>query len=233
MTAEPNVPVDIANQDRGSASARCPHVVFRDVLGAEAVADLLRHVTLHESDFRPATVRSRTSGVPRVDYGLRQCLYFSDLGASEGPIKAFLRDIVAPALKHLSVNVPDVEPKEFEISGYRDGGHFGAHIDTDERLSRVRVVSCVYYFAATPRRFSGGELRLHGLPSRSLTEPAVPFVDVAPETDTLVAFPSWLRHEVLPVYVPSGVWADGRFTINCWFRRLREGTAAKGPAAGG
>jgi len=38
----------------------------------------------------------------------------------------------------------------------------------------------------------------------------------------LVAFPSWLRHEVLPVHVPSGAWRDSRFAINCWLHRARQ-----------
>src|SRR2546423_5148826 len=125
---------------------------------------------------------------------------------------------------------PVVEPKEFEITAYRDGGRFGAHIDTSEKLNRVRVLSCVYYFAATPCRFSGGELRLYGFPAASSKDAAAPpLVDLVPETDTLVAFPSWLRHEVLPVRVPSGAWAEGRFPFNCWIHRLSP-PAGEAPA---
>ena len=54
---------------------------------------------------------------------------------------------------------------------------------------------------------------------------AAPHVDIVPETDTLVVFPSWMSHEVLPVRVPSGAWIDRRFTINCWIHRV-------GPVAG-
>jgi Rps23 Pro-64 3,4-dihydroxylase Tpa1-like proline 4-hydroxylase len=45
------------------------------------------------------------------------------------------------------------------------------------------------------------------------------FIDINPDTDAMVVFPSWLRHEVLPVHVPSGAWLDRRFTINCWLHR--------------
>jgi Rps23 Pro-64 3,4-dihydroxylase Tpa1-like proline 4-hydroxylase len=41
-----------------------------------------------------------------------------------------------------------------------------------------------------------------------------------------VAFPSWLRHEVLPVHVPSGKWSDCRFSINCWMLRAPPAAAA-------
>lgn len=53
---------------------------------------------------------------------------------------------------------------------------------------------------------------------------------MAPETDTLVAFPSWLRHEVLPVRVPSGDWADCRFSINCWLLRANPASGGKATA---
>jgi Rps23 Pro-64 3,4-dihydroxylase Tpa1-like proline 4-hydroxylase len=141
-----------------------------------------------------------------------------------------VRSIIAPTLDELRLNEPGGEPREFEISAYGDGGHFNAHIDTVEVLDRVRILSCVYYFAATPPRFSGGALRLHAFPSRAgAVTDAPPYVDVAPETDTFVAFASWLRHEVLPVRVPSGAWADRRFAINCWIHRTAPNAAAEAP----
>jgi SM-20-related protein len=207
---------------RSAANARCPHLAFRDVLGAATVADLLDYVTSREKDFAPSSVRNRHSGEKKVDRGLLDALYLDDLGAFRGTIDAVMRSIAGVAVDALHLVEPSVEPRELEMAVYRDGGHFGSHIDTGERLHRVRVLSCVYYFAATPRRFSGGELRLHGLPVLSARQrnASPPYVDIAPETDTLVIFPSWLRHEVLPVRVPSGAWVDSRFTINCWLHRV-------------
>jgi Rps23 Pro-64 3,4-dihydroxylase Tpa1-like proline 4-hydroxylase len=77
----------------------------------------------------------------------------------------------------------------------------------------------VYYFSEKPRRFQGGELRLHGFPDPFRKTPG-PVVDVVPEPDKLVIFPSWLEHEVLPVRVPSKAWRDCRFSINCWIHRV-------------
>jgi SM-20-related protein len=73
-----------------------------------------------------------------------------------------------------------------------------------------------------PRPFTGGELRLYGFPKWATPgerATPLPYVDIEPETDTLVIFPSWLRHEVRPVRVPSGAWSHSRFTINCWIHR--------------
>lgn len=219
MTAETDIVADLPH--RSGASGCCPHLIFRNVLGADTVAGLLDFVAARQNDFVPRVLRNRDSGKIRVDYDISDCLYLMDLGIFRGSIETFVHQIAAQALAELHLNAPMVQPREFELSAYRDGDHFGAHIDTDERLDRVRVLSCVYYFALTPRRFSGGELRLHGFPTLATVKTGrpPPFVDVTPETDTMVIFPSWLSHEVLPVRVPSGNWADGRFTINCWIHR--------------
>jgi len=212
--------------------ARCPHLVFRNVLGAATVARLLEHVSRHQQDFRPAIIRSRQSGERRVDLGQRDCLYLGNLGPFKQMIAAFVRDATPRLLAELQLAEAAVEPREFEICAYGDGGHFGSHVDTNELTVRVRVISCVYYFAGTPPRFDGGALRLYGFPGRAAANAsaAPAFVDIAPQTDTLVAFPSWLRHEVRPVQVPSGMWSDRRFSVNCWL--LRASRAGEGGQPG-
>ncbi len=222
MTDATRSTTDIAGPARGPAAARCPHAIFRNVLGSKTVESLLDYVVVRQRDFVARVLRNRETGELRVDRSLLDCAYLVDMGPFRRPIEGFMRATLAQMLAQLHLNEPKVEAKEFEIAAYGDGDHFGAHIDTDERAHKVRIISCVYYFAATPRRFSGGELRLHGLPTLSSKTGGgpPPFVDVLPETDTLVAFPSWLRHEVLPVRVPSGAWEDGRFTINCWIHRV-------------
>jgi Rps23 Pro-64 3,4-dihydroxylase Tpa1-like proline 4-hydroxylase len=57
-----------------------------------------------------------------------------------------------------------------------------------------------------PRSFSGGELTIRSS-------------GVQPQGDTLVLFPSCSVHEVLPVRVPSGAFADSRFTVTGWIHR--------------
>jgi SM-20-related protein len=223
MAIAPNI-ADQAARSGKTAEARCPHLVFRNVFGSSTVAELLDYVAQREENFRPAIIRIHRTGERRVDRRQRDCLYLPDLGPFKEKFETFVRDAVPNMLVGLRLAETAVEPRELEICAYGDGSHFGAHVDTNE--VRVRVMSCVYYFAASPRRFSGGELRLHGFPVRSADGVAVApvSVDIAPETDTLVAFPSWLRHEVLPVRVPSGAWADRRFSVNCWVLRP-NGTA--------
>jgi SM-20-related protein len=204
-----------------AVESRCPHLVYRDVLGMPAVTALLEYVVDRRADFRAGKALDRRSGRAELDVGRRDCALLADLGPFRAKIEGAVRGLIGPALAELRLNEPGGEPASFEISSYGDGGHFNAHVDVDAQGMRgpVRILSCVYYFAATPRRFGGGELRLHALP-KAFDDGAVPsFVDVEPETDSLVMFASWLRHEVRPVRLASPNWADRRFAINCWIRR--------------
>jgi hypothetical protein len=221
MVPDTSTTSDFTRPSGPQQAAHCPHLVFHDVLGAQTVASLLAYVAARQQDFVPGVLRHRETGRTRVDCGLQDCLHLAEVGVFAAPINGFVRAIAPRALSTFCLNEPNVVPREFEITAYGDGGHFGAHIDTDERVKRIRILSCVYYFAATPRLFGGGELRLHGFPTLSarMGGGPPPFLDIVPESDTMVVFPSWLRHEVLPVQVPSGAWADRRFTINCWIHR--------------
>lgn len=197
--------------------ARCPYELHRGLFGAEMVAAMLDYVAAKEPEFRPARAYDRRSA-PVVDPGRRDCVLFDDLGPFRARIETRIGAVAAKAALRLGIRERPGPLHEVEFAAYGDGGHFNAHVDLDASTERVRIVSCVYYFAATPRRFSGGALRLYALPS-SRGDASARFVDVDPETDMLVAFPSWLRHEVVPVRVPSRAWTDRRFSINAWLHR--------------
>ena len=105
-----------------------------------------------------------------------------------------LRRISRLAITELGLIEAAIEPLEFEISRYADGGHFAPH--------------------------SRGNLRLYALPTASANTDQEPLsVDIMPEKHTLVLFPSWVWHEVLKVEITSHAWADSRFAVNCWFHR--------------
>jgi SM-20-related protein len=216
--------IGAASFQTAGGQARCPHLIFRDVLGSSMVEALLAHVERHQDDFRPAVIRSRRTGEARVEPRQRNCLFLRDLGPCRPALETFVRGAAPEMLSGLQLG-ETVEPREFEICAYGEGSHFGTHVDTNELADRVRVISCIYYFSRMPRAFTGGELRLHGLPLPSASREPVS-VDIEPACDTLVAFPSWLRHEVLPVHVPSDKWSDCRFSINCWMLRAPPAAAA-------
>ena len=113
---------------------------------------------------------------------------------------------------------------ELQLVAHNEGAFYKRHIDTQTASERnyVRVLSAVYYFHATPKMFSGGALRLYAIGDPQ----GQTFIDVEPAHNTLLVFPSWAPHEVMPVNCPSGRFADSRFTINCWVHRRKPVAAA-------
>ena len=73
---------------------------------------------------------------------------------------------------------------------------------------------------ASPKQFSGGELRIYD--SRRENDNYVPTANyrtIVPEQNQLVLFASGLSHEITPVDCPSGQFADSRFTVNGWIHK--------------
>lgn len=215
--SDASVSTRVSSAAEGPAATESTHLVFRKVLGQEAVEALLDYVGAREAAFRPGAVHDRKTGRRKIDLGLHRGLALGDLGPFREPIEGFVRRIADQSIAHLSLIEPRVEPGEFFIRAHGDGDYMRTHVDTIESLHGVRILSCVYYFATTPRRFRGGNFRLIGLPTRAGGSRAT--VEIPPETDTMIVFPSWVPHEVSPVSVPSGAWLDCRFTVNCWLHR--------------
>jgi predicted 2-oxoglutarate/Fe(II)-dependent dioxygenase YbiX len=75
---------------------------------------------------------------------------------------------------------------------YADGGFYRRHVDAEPGGSWPRVISLVLFLnGVDSAAFTGGTLRLY--------PPGHDVLDIVPETGLLVAFPSGVPHEVLPV----------------------------------
>jgi Rps23 Pro-64 3,4-dihydroxylase Tpa1-like proline 4-hydroxylase len=199
-----------------------PHLVLHDFLDAGTVADLLDHVRVNEPLFQSTQVGAGKDA--KTDPNVRVSSLIRDLGEYKKPLKQKLKDLVPTLIARLCVNKFEVGAVELEIVAHNEGAFYRRHIDmmTGDSASRYRdrMLSGVYYFHAQPKGFTGGALRLHVL-SREIAS----FIDVEPAHNTLLAFPSFAPHEVMPVQCPSGAFMDSRFAINCWTHRLRPESA--------
>jgi predicted 2-oxoglutarate/Fe(II)-dependent dioxygenase YbiX len=219
MSAEPSTTLI-----SGGSKERCPHLVARNLLGAETVERLLEYVAQIRDEFRPAAVYRGDHAAGVADRTSRNCLRRPTVGPFEETLKPIIDALLPRALRPLGLLEPSAVAREFEFCAYGDGGLFAEHHDILPG-GRPRIVSCVYYFCREPSVFRGGELRLFawpGVPRATGNEAA--WVDLAPACDSLVMFPSALRHEVRLVRCPSGDWCDQRFTINCWAYRSDAAT---------
>ena len=202
-----------------------PHLVQRDFLSGGEHAALLAWALGNEARFAPAGV-----GGVGVNGAVRRSVSLRDLGPLAAVLKARLKDRAAGFVETLQTTPFAVSHVELELVAHNDGAFYSRHLDTstgDVAGHGQRVLSGVYYFHREPRGFSGGCLRLHAI--RALDTDVrgddgsldAGSVDVAPDQNTLVVFPSWAPHEVMPVSCPSGAFADSRFAVNCWLHLRR------------
>ena len=184
-----------------------PYRVIRGWLGDTDATRLLDYVLAAEPRFKPSQVAEG------LDADTRRSLVLRGLGPFEARLAGRARAL-QPELESafgMGRTVPgDVET---EIVAHGDGGFYGPHIDTftgdDHVHGDRRRLTLVYYVHRRPPRFTGGRLRLHDLAGTRT-------IDIAPEFDSLVAFPSFARHEVERTSCPGNAFADSRFSVNLW-----------------
>lgn len=196
--------------------------VFDGVIGQTGVEALLAHVVARRDAFTPADVYRRASGSTATETDTRDCLRLKDLGLGREPFAEAVAARAADAAAAFGLFERDLAAAEFELCAYGDGGRFAPHVDVVPPPAATRVMTCVYYFSRTPAPFTGGGLRLFAWPGATERDP----IDIEPICDRLVMFPSFLKHEVLPVALDSDDWLDRRFNLTCWLCRPWAGNAA-------
>jgi SM-20-related protein len=196
-----------------------PYRVYRNFLEAGTRAGLLAWAIENKAKFEPTKLGQGADA--RHDPTKRISLRTRDFGPMKALIRQRMLDLIPALIRDLRVTRFEPSKVTLELVAHNDGAFFKRHIDTvigDAHRASDRVLSAVYYFYAEPKAFSGGALRLYPFGAR---EDDGNFAEVQPEQNTLLAFPSWTSHEVLPVTCPSKRFADSRFAVNCWVHRPR------------
>lgn len=188
-----------------------PHHVIRNFLGGAMAERFLAFASAREADFQQAGV-----GLPerRLDTAVRRSRLLPDLGELREPLEARLRAALPGAAAALRVSAFALGSIETQLVAHEHGSFYSRHTDLKTGPAETRnqrILTGVYYFHALPRKFSGGALRLHPILGGG-------HIDIDPECDSLLLFPAWMPHEVLPVFCEDGKFSDVRFSINCWFR---------------
>lgn len=194
-----------------------PYRVIHDFLPAEEHRALLDWTLENEARFHPAPL---AGGI--VDTQIRNAQVLRDLGPTEPLLRAAIAALVPQWIAELRVTPFDISEIELELAAHNDASHFTLHIDTFRTGLTARgdrMLSGVYYFHREPKAFEGGILRLHRIGAKPGDAGGA---NIAPDQNSLVVFPSWGPHEVLPISCPSGAFADSRFAVNCWVYRARS-----------
>jgi SM-20-related protein len=189
------------------------HVVHA-FLGEELIERLLECAKKHENNFLPTKVGLSEGS---FDPEIRISRVLRDFPQLRTELSARFRQRMPQAIHELGLSPFELAGCEIELVAHGDGAFYKRHIDTATGIQNAqtqRVLTGVLYFHTLPKAYTGGELRLHAFSSPERGER---FVDIEPERDKLVLFPSWAPHEVLPIVSPGRKFEDSRFAINCWF----------------
>ncbi|MBO0717573.1 MAG: 2OG-Fe(II) oxygenase [Rhizobiales bacterium] len=183
-------------------------------LGPQMVGKLLEYAQSHRDSFCESRVWNTAKGKSERDPTVRRSWRTRNLGSLRDEIELRARQLLPDMYAQLGIERSESHKFDIEMVAHCDGAFYGEHRDWQPRssLSR-RLISAVYYFHRLPKSFSGGALRVYPIAG---AKNSTAFIEIEPINDTLVFFPSWFPHEVLPVNCPSIRFEDSRFAINCW-----------------
>jgi len=183
---------------------------------------LLEWTIASRERFEPATLAGYV-----LDPKRRIAERLRELGPHRAVFERRLVENLADIFRRTGTRPFEIEHFELEVAAHGDGAFFAHHSDIpvgrgrkplggDRTGTQDRLVSAVYYFHREPKRFSGGTLRLYRLADY---EAAGDYVEFEPLQNSLVVFPSWVRHEVRRVSCPDCGFEDYRFAVNAWLCR--------------
>ena len=208
----------------GSGGAETPryracHLRVEHVLEPREHARMLEYAGEQETDFQPGKVFSAgSSWAGVVDPEIRRARDKKMLDGIWDLFDRRLRELLPDVRRTLGVPWFPLAGIERRLVVHADGDFFGVHTDNGRPAVSARRITAVYYFHATPRRFSGGELRLYdGVLQDGRIGPGATYTELEPLDNSLVLFPSQLFHEVRPVRTHGHDFRDGRFTVNMWY----------------
>ena len=192
-----------------------PYRCIRDFLTTDERNDILEFSIANEARFKSTEILR--GGIGEINPQQRASVGLRDFSPAKDLLRARVTALCPKLIAELRVTSFVPAKVELELVAHGDGAFFRRHIDTVTgpvaKGRSTRMISAVYYFYTEPKAFAGGALQLYRF---GRVESADDFIDIQPEQNALVAFPSWVAHEVLPITCPSGRFADSRFAVNCW-----------------
>jgi Rps23 Pro-64 3,4-dihydroxylase Tpa1-like proline 4-hydroxylase len=211
LAVETSPPVLLRWQPK-SALESAAYIRIPDFLTQRENHELLEYAIRKEPDYQGSKVETTV----RDHRQSRVVMRLDDLNID---FAARILEIVPDALNYFGFPPMTAQKPEMQLTTHNEGGYYRIHNDNGTASTASRVLTYVYYFYRQPIAFKGGQIRLYD--SRiefGRSRPAGTFVEIKPENNMLLLFPSRVMHEVLPTYCSSRAFGDGRFTLNGWVR---------------
>tara|TARA_R110000824_G_scaffold320341_1_gene507317 strand:+ start:53 stop:694 length:642 start_codon:yes stop_codon:yes gene_type:complete len=199
-----------------------PLIIIRDVFTEKENTEILAEAIRNRSSFKPATTFSGKGGIRSNLSSYYDDLYSNDRTKSkllEAIGGCFGNTEISEILSSFTYPInmfPHTNTHETQVSRYGDQGQdYKYHIDSDGNDGRL--VTLVYYFNSTPKKYKGGEIQF----TRSPIHDGKPvdkneeLITITPENNMMVVFGSKVAHTVLSTTSPK-TFDKGRFSANVW-----------------
>jgi Rps23 Pro-64 3,4-dihydroxylase Tpa1-like proline 4-hydroxylase len=193
-------------------------VVLDEFLAPQELKELIAFTLAHEAEFHASEVISPAGGV--IDYQHRKSHVLDQAGPYQELILERVNAVLPSVLRKLNMEECRITRTEVQITASNDGDSFAVHTDDGHEEVASRYLTFVYFFHREPKRFKGGELRIHDSRLRGkqyVSEGG--YRTIVPGENQIVFFPCAMVHEITPVQCPSKAFADSRFTLNGWIHR--------------
>ncbi len=200
------------------AVGRAQYVVLDEFLAPQEVNELVTYVMEHEVEFKNSEVISPSGEPGATDYDHRRSQVLMDLGKYETIFLDRIRGMLPRVLERLGIEEFPLTQGEVQITASNDGDFFRAHSDDSQEAIASRCVTFVYFFHREPRKFEGGELRLHNAYGRDEAGRGT-YHSIVPQQNQIVFFPCGVLHEITQIECPSRGFAHSRFTVNGWLHK--------------
>ncbi len=220
---QPLIPPQLTPQLNAELIAPSPVLTEGDIISSEYAwvenfltaaqsQRLMEYVQAQEQNFKP-TANSANDPNYRRSMVLYSFPEFAEL------MNQRIHSITPYILTYLRIDSFVPSNVEIQLTLHNDGNYYKIHNDSGSPDCANRVLTFVYYFYREPKAFLGGELVLYDSKvENNRYVAASTFKKITPQNNSIVFFPSYYMHEVLPVSCPSQAFLDSRFTINGWVR---------------
>src|SRR5579864_9844157 len=135
--------------------------VLDEFLAPRELEELTRFTIEHEADFSASEVVSPSADGGIVNYEHRRSLVLMDLAQHQDLMLARIKAVLPQVLDKLGMEEFSIADVEAQITASNDGDFFHCHDDNGSEGVASRHLTFVYFFHREPRRFEGGELRIH------------------------------------------------------------------------
>ena len=191
-----------------------PFLQFDNFLAPERLDALLDFVDRRQGDLSVSVAGADVADAHEAR--VTQTLYEVD---EVWPLFGEQLEALLPTMrKELGVPHFRLQHTERQLAVHFEGDGYGPHSDNGGVKVGTRALTYVYYFNRQPARFEGGEMRMYNFVERDgQRHIGTGFHDVEPRHNSIVFFPSWVHHEVLPLVAEVDGLDGARMTFTGWY----------------